>query len=265
MSGKSNFHTHSTWCDGRNTVEEMILGALAQGYSSLGFSSHAVFPADPWSWPLTAAKAAGYADEVRGLARKYAGRIRILCGVEADYIANAASPDRRVYAAIRPDYIIGSVHAVVAPDGAWVDVDNTPELLVRGVQEHFGGDFRAFVCAYFAQQRDMAATCDFDIIGHPDLVRKFNSILGCFDEQDAWYVAELERTAAAFAAAGKWTEVNTGGIARGWMDDAYPSPNFRARLRAHGVPFVLSADAHSVADLGTPYPRFANAEEFVSL
>lgn len=246
-------------------MEEMILGALAQGYSTLGFSSHAVFPADSWPWPLTAAKAAGYAAEVRALAAKYADRLRVLCGVEADYIKNAASPDRAVYAAIRPDYIIGSVHAVVAPDGAWVDVDNTPEILVRGVNAHFGGDFKAFVCAYFAQQREMVATCDFDIIGHPDLVRKFNNVLGYFDEKADWYVAELVRTADAFAASGKRTEVNTGGIARGWMTDAYPSPAFRSLLRARGVPFVLSADAHSVADLKVPYPRFADAEEFVSL
>lgn len=265
MNGRSNFHTHSNWCDGKNTVEEMILGALAQGYSTLGFSSHAVFPADPWEWPLTQEKGLRYAAEVRALAARYSDRIRVLCGVEADYIQGAASPDRTVYAALKPDYVIGSVHAVVAPDGTWVDVDNTPELLVRGVNEHFAGDFRAFVSAYFAQQRAMAASCDFDVIGHPDLVRKFNRVLCCFDETADWYRTELERTADAFAASGKLTEVNTGGIARGWIDDAYPSAEFRALLRARGVRFILSADAHSVDDLAVPYPRFEHIEEYVTL
>ena len=265
MNGKSNFHTHSTWCDGKNTVEEMVRGALDQGFTTLGFSSHAMFPADPWNWPVTAAKAAGYADDVRACAARHAGRLRVLCGIEADFVQGACTPDRAAYAALKPDYVIGSVHTVVAPDGAWVDVDNTPELLVRGVKEHFGGDSAAFVRAYFAQERAMIAACDFDIVGHPDLVRKFNRVLGYLDETADWYRAELEETAAALAASGKLTEVNTGGIARGWIDDAYPSPAFRALLRARGVRFVLSADAHSVADLAVPYPRFEHAEEFVTL
>ena len=59
-------------------------------------------------------------------------------------------------------------------------------------------------------------------------------------------------------------EVNTGGIARGWMDDAYPSPFFRALLRARGVRFVLSSDAHSREGLDCAFDRFASAEDFVS-
>lgn len=265
MVGKCNFHTHTTWCDGRNSVEEMILGALARGYTALGFSSHAAFPADPWPWPLTAAKAPHYVAEVRRLAAAYAGRIRVLCGVEADYVRGAARPDRSVYTALGLDYVIGSVHTVIAPDGAWVDVDNTPEILVRGVNAHFGGDFGAFVRAYFAQEREMVATCDFDVVGHPDLVRKFNRVLGCFDEGAGWYADELARTAEVIAAAGRLTEVNTGGIARGWIDDAYPSRAFRDLLRARGVRFLLSADAHSVADLDVPYPRFEREEEYATL
>lgn len=265
MGGKSNFHTHTTWCDGRNTVEEMVRGALARGYSALGFSSHAVFPADPWTWPLTAAKGPAYVADVRRCAAAHADRIRVLCGVEADYIPHAARPDRAVYAALGPDYVIGAVHTVVAPDGAWVDVDNTPELLVRGVNAHFGGDFGAFVRAYFAQEREMVATCDFDIVAHPDLVRKFNRVLGYLDERAGWYMDELARTAEAIAAAGRLAEVNTGGIARGWIGDAYPSPAFRDLLRARGVRFLLSADAHSVADLDVPYPRFERAEEYATL
>ena len=110
----------------------------------------------------------------------------------------------------------------------------------------------------------MAAGCDFDVIGHPDLVRKFNGRLKSFDETAPWYEEELEKTAAAFAASGRLVEVNTGAIARGWMDDAYPSAAFRARLRAHGVKFILSADAHSVAALDCAFDRFADAESFVT-
>lgn len=42
------------------------------------------------------------------------GRIQVFCGVEADYVPGGATPDRAAYAAIAPDYIIGSVHFDVA-------------------------------------------------------------------------------------------------------------------------------------------------------
>ena len=58
-------------------------------------------------------------------------------------------------------------------------------------------------------------------------------------------------------------EVNTGGISRGWIDDAYPSPAFRALLRERGVQFILSSDAHSAAAFDCAFDRFAAAEAFV--
>lgn len=259
---KRNFHTHSTWCDGKASPEEMIRGAIARGFDTLGFSSHAMLPADPYDWTLTTATLPQYAAEIRALAEKYADRIRILLGVEADFVKGACSADRSVYAAIRPDYVIGSVHIVVAPDGAWVEVDNTPEILSAGIRDHFGGSAEAFVRAYFAQQREMAASCAFDVIGHPDLCRKFNGRLASFDEGADWYREELERTAEAFAASGKLVEVNTGAISRGWMDDAYPSAAFRDLLRARGVRFILSSDAHTVEGLDCAFDRFGGAEAY---
>ncbi|MGN0853489.1 MAG: histidinol-phosphatase [Kiritimatiellia bacterium] len=259
---KTNFHTHTTWCDGKNTPEEMVHAALEKGFSVLGFSSHARLP-DIVKGNLTPASAVAYAGEIRDLSARYAGRIRILCGIEADYIPGDTAPERARYAHLNLDYLIGSVHSVVAPDGCHVSVDDRPELLTAGIRDHFGGDARAFLRAYFAQNRDMVAQCDFNVVGHPDLVRKFNGVLRYFDESAPWYRDELEKTADAIAASGKIVEVNTGAISRGWMDDAYPSREFRALLRARGVRFLLSSDAHAAAALDCAFDRFAPEERFV--
>ena len=257
----ANYHTHTTWCDGRNAPREMADAALAKGFDALGFSSHAMLPQDDVGWVLTPEKAPRYAAEIRTLAEEYAPRLRILCGVEADYVPGGAEPSRTAYAAVSPDYIIGSVHFVRAPDGALVPVDHAPKLLADGIRDHFGGDAAAFVKAYFAAVRASLAF-DFDVVGHPDLVRKFNVKHPYFDEAAAWYLAETERTADAIAASGKLVEVNTGAIARGWLDDAYPSPAFRALLRARGARFVLSSDAHAADAVDCAFDRFANEEAY---
>ena len=179
---KANYHTHTTWCDRKDSPEVVVLAAIKKGFGTIGFSSHAMLPEDNTSSVLTPEKAPRYAGEIRALAKKYDGRIRVLCGVEADYVSGGATPDRRVYAAISPDYIIGSVHFIVAHDGARVCVDGSPASLDDGIHRHFGGDAEAYLHAYFAQEREMLLSCDFDIVGHLDLVRKFNARHPYFDE-----------------------------------------------------------------------------------
>ncbi len=260
---KANYHTHTTWCDGKDTPEAVILAAIGKGFDAIGFSSHAMLPEDGTAWLLTPEKAVRYAAEIRALAEKYADRIRVLCGVEADYVPGGATPDRQAYAAIAPDYIIGSVHFVLAPDGARASVDESQQSLAEGIRAHFGGDAQKYVRAYFAQVREMLEKFDFDIAGHLDLVRKFNTRHPYFDESAPWYLEELDLTADAVAKSGKTVEVNTGAISRGWLDDAYPSVAFRDRLRARGAKFILSADAHSADAIDCAFDRFGGCEAFI--
>lgn len=260
---KTNYHTHSTWCDGTATVADMAQAAADRGFGELGFSSHARFPDERGTFEVPPAKWADYKADVLAAAARHAPRMRVYCGVEADYIPGLARPDRAVYATAAPDYVIGSVHWVPAADGAIVPVDSSPESFAAGLRDHFGGDGPAFVREYFRLQRDMLATCRFDLLGHPDLVRKFNAKHPWFDETAPWYLGELEATADAVARAGVPVEVNTGAIARGWLDDAYPSRPFRDLLRARGVRFVLSSDAHSTAGIDCAFDRFGACEDFV--
>lgn len=242
---KANFHTHSTFCDGRDTPEELVRAALAKGFAALGFSSHSEMLKDP----------PAYRAAIRALAARFRGRIRVFCGIEADW---PCPLDLTPY-----DYVIGSVHSVPTPSGTRLAVDHTPGILAAGLRDSFGGDGAALVRAYFSAVRAMLAAGRFDVVGHPDLVRKFNARHPFFDEGAAWYRDELERTADAIAACGKPVEVNTGAIARGWLDDAYPSPAFRRLLRERGVRFVLSSDAHSAEALDCAFDRFATAEAFM--
>lgn len=261
MKRKTNYHTHTVWCDGADSVEDVVIAAIEKGFDDIGFSSHMAFP-QAQSWELEPSRAPEYAAQIRSLAARYADRINVLCGGEADYIKGVTTPEKRRYAALGLDYLIGSVHTLVAPDGAHVSVDHSVKILSEGIALHFGGDARAFVKAYFEAQREMLRY-DFDILAHADLVRKFNVKAPYFDETASWYIEELERTADAIASSGKIVEVNTGAISRGWLDDAYPSPLFREMLRGRSVKFILSSDAHSAGAIDCAFDRFADAERYV--
>ena len=259
---KTNFHTHTVWCDGSDTAETMVLSAIDKGFAVIGFSSHMAFP-EACDWQLKPELAAQYIADIRALQEKYASRIKVFCGGEADYIQGSTTPEKGRYAAMGLDYLIGSLHTVVASDGGRVSVDSSPELLREGIDKCFGGDARSFICAYFEQQREMLKF-DFDILGHPDLVRKFNAKHPYFDETAPWYLSQLEESAEAIAKSGKIVEVNTGAISRGWLDDVYPSPAFRAMLREKGVKFVLSSDSHAADTIDCAFDRFGTAEDYLN-
>jgi len=243
---KTNYHTHTTFCDGSATARRMVEAAIEKGFDAIGFSSHSDIVED-----LGAYKA-----EIRSLAAEYAGRIAILCGVEAEYDTGFPRGDL--------DYVIGSTHYLRAPGGERLSFDHTPQILADGIRDLFGGDSAAFVRAYFAQEREMIERYDCDVIGHVDLVRKFNLKHPFFDETARWYREELVKTADAVAASGKIVEVNTGAIARGWQIDAYPSVEMRSLLRERGVKFILSSDAHAPETLDFAFDRFASAENYVT-
>ena len=43
---RQNLHTHSLYCDGKNSIREMIETAIAKKFDILGFSGHGWLPID---------------------------------------------------------------------------------------------------------------------------------------------------------------------------------------------------------------------------
>ncbi|MBP5227095.1 MAG: histidinol-phosphatase [Kiritimatiellae bacterium] len=245
----ADYHLHTIFCDGNDAPEAMVRAALEQGVRVLGFSAHACYP-EATDWHLPINRYADYCTEIRRLASVYGDRITVLCGFEVDYIPGVSIPSYSRYAAYRPDYLIGSVHYVSDDNpGNRFTVDGPVEELRDGLARVFRGDARRLVETYFEREREMVALGDFEIIGHPDLIRKRNGVLRFFDERADWYRAELVQTADAIARSGKIVEVNTGGMARRALDDTYPSDTFLALLLQRGVPVMINSDAHSAQTL----------------
>lgn len=254
---KTNYHTHTIYCDGNNTPEEMVKEAIEKGFDVLGFSSHSMYPF-AGSWHIPTKQFDDYINDVRKCAEKYKNKIAVLCGFEADYVPPITKPDYSAYKKLSPDFLIGSVHYIFTPTGR-LAVDYAAESLKAKITELYDDNPKKMVEDYFALEREMLKKSRFTIIGHADLVRKNNAKLNMFNESDLWYKNEIKRTADSIQKAGVIAEINTGAIARGTMDDVYPSEEFLRLLYERDVPVTISSDCHNKEMLDCAFDRAVQA------
>ena len=239
----SNFHTHTTWCDGRNTPEQMVQAAVKCGFKALGFSGHSYMECEPG---YCMSDADGYKSEIRSLARKYRGIIDIYCGVEQDMYC--------VHPAVGYDYVIGSLH-YVKKDGVLYSVDCGRDEVCRTVDNVFGGDWIPFAESYYSALCGVAECTGADIIGHFDLVTKYNEGGVLFDEQDPRYVRAWRAAADALLEYGVPFEINTGAISRGYRTVPYPSADILRYLALNGGRAVISSDCHDADSLDAGFDQ----------
>ena len=81
----SNYHSHSTFCDGRSSMEDFVKYAIAKGLKKYGFSSHAPLPFSTF-WNMNLDDLPEYQMEFYRLKEKYASKIELYIGLELDYI-----------------------------------------------------------------------------------------------------------------------------------------------------------------------------------
>ena len=234
MTLLSNIHTHTTYADGRDAPEEMIRAALRLGFHTLGFSEHGHADYDDCSMPL--ASEALYRAEITALRDKYAGQIDVLLGYEHDWLS-PPSPDEY-------DFTIESVHYVRA-GGEYLCVDDTRAILESAVRRHFGGDPYALCKAYFRTVAESCAGSAADVLGHMELVMKFNEARDLFDDGDPRYLGPALEAADCAAGSGMLVEINTGAISRGYRTRPYPGEAILRRLAERKARIIITSDCHN--------------------
>ena len=176
MSVRADFHVHTTFCDGAATPREMAEAARSAGLTALGFSGHSFVEFDPASG-MSAETAGRYRVEIHALRKEYAEALPIFSGIEKDVYGEA---DTAPY-----DYVIGSGHYVPLPGGGFSPVDVSPETTISAIREHFSGDAFRYAAAYYEGLAVRLLTEPrVDIVGHFDLIAKFNECGRLFDERN---------------------------------------------------------------------------------
>ena len=247
---KNSVHCHSSFCDGKNTLEEMAEAAWKQGLQMIGFSGHSHTPCD-LSYCMSLEGTGQYRASIAGLKRRYQGRLDILCGLEWDLFSDT---DPGMF-----DYFIGCTHYIRGPrTGRYYPVDWRKEDFRACMEQEFSGDGFAMAEHYFSQVVGLSKKRP-DILGHFDLIKKLNGNGEFFDENDPRYRrAALTALEKVFLNC-RLLEINTGAVSRGYRNDFYPADFLLERWRELGGDVIITADAHSVDTLTAYYDEAAEA------
>lgn len=242
---KTNFHTHTTFCDGKNTAEEMVIAAINKGFTHLGFSAHSYTAYDE-SCGLSLSKMEDYKKEIYRLKEKYKDKIKIYYGIEFDYFSKIDTSDF--------EYVIASVHGIEKNDKIYI-VDESRESLIKNVNEAWNGDYMAFAEDYF----ETVSKQKGDIIGHIDLLTKFNENDIVFSTKDKRYLNAAKKAVEKLAQSGAIFEINTGAIQRGYRTTPYPSEDILKMIKNAGGKIMINSDCHNVEGIDC---NFEKAHEY---
>lgn len=235
----ADYHVHTTFSDGKNTPEEMVLAAIEKGMTAIGFSDHSYTAFDE-SYCMKKEDAPRYRECIAKLKEKYKGQIKILCGIEQDFYSDMPTQDY--------DYVIGSVHYLRLRD-EYVPVDVSPDILRDAANRYFGGNMAALAAEYYRTVSRVVQRTNADIIGHFDLITKFNEDGALFDENAASCTIARGTAADCLLETEKPFEINTGVVSRGYRALPYPAPDIREYIFSKGGKFILSSDSHSTETL----------------
>jgi histidinol-phosphatase (PHP family) len=236
----ADYHSHTPLCrHAHGSPGAFVEAALAAGLSEFGISDHAPLLPEPFDdWRMLAIELPDYLQWIDDARSHAAGRIPVRAGLECDWIDGCEPWITRLAAHNQWDYLIGSVHYL----GDW-DFDN-PKWLGRWAQS----DVAAVWTHYWHTYARMAESGLFDILAHPDLVKKFGHVPP--GDLARYYQPAVD----AIAASGCAIELNTAGWHKPCAE-AYPAPQFLELACCAGIPLVISSDAHAPEETGREFAR----------
>jgi histidinol-phosphatase (PHP family) len=232
-----DYHVHTRLC-GHATGEpaDYVREAIERGLREIGFADHMPFlRMRDERLTMAPEELPRYVDSVREAGEAATGTA-VRLGIEMDYFPGQMDEIWEAASAFEFDYVLGSVHYI---DG-WGFNDS------RNLSTYKGRDPDAVYRRYFELFCEAASEGGFDVMAHPDLVKKHGITT-------ALPVDEMYREAAdTLVSAGVAVEVNTSGL-RKTAAEIYPTFPFLRACARRGVPVTLGSDAHRPDQVGMDF------------
>ncbi len=232
-----DYHIHTKLCGHAiGEPEDYVRAALERGLTEIGFADHMpllhirdkYLTMEPHELPH-------YVSLVEDL-RDSVDDIRIRLGIEMDYIPGQMDEIWAAAEGIDFDYVYGAVHYI---DG-WDFGDS------RHLSSYQGKDPDSAYSRYFELFCEAAREGGFDIMAHPDLVKK-HGITTILPVEDMY-----EAAATCLSESGVAIEINTSGLRKRALEP-YPSLPFLRVCARHGVPVTLGSDSHAPGQVGMDF------------
>jgi len=231
-----DYHLHTTLCGhASGELEEYVRAASRKGLKEIGFSDHIILHIDNRDYSMPLSHLPNYIDAIHNLQSRFT-EPRIKLGVEVDYSPDVVEEIDRTLNETRLDYVLGSVHTI----RGWVFDDE------RYIAKYRNEDIGNLWKEYFKLVREAASTGLFDIMAHPDVIKKFG-----YKPNNNPYQLYVE-TVDAFKEAGVCVEVNTSGL-RKPVHEVYPSPAFLDLCLKERLPITIGSDAHRPEEVGMDF------------
>ncbi|MEO0109094.1 MAG: histidinol-phosphatase HisJ family protein, partial [candidate division WOR-3 bacterium] len=213
--------------------------ALSRGLHEIGFSDHNPMP-DTFrdSWRMEPEELDQYLEMVEDTQARFARQLPVRLGIECDYRPGSEEYVRDTINQHPFDYVLGSVHYL----GDWCF--DSPDELAEWRRRDLWEAWRE----YFDLLTRAARSGLFDIMAHPDLVKKFSFI----PPQDC--APLFEPFLDAVRQNGLTLEISTAGL-RKPVGEIYPGRRLLEMAFARGIPISLGSDAHDPSEVGYEFER----------
>lgn len=242
----ANYHSHTTFSDGKEDPEAYIEAAIQQNMQAFGFSDHAPVPFET-NWTMKPERLEEYLNRVRQVKTQYQNQIEVYLGLEVDYIPGLIHPQMQQFESL--DYTIGSVHyADQLANGDHWPIDGSEAEFKQGVNEIFGGSVQKALERYFELTREMLSKACPTILGHIDRIKMNNRYTPFFTEYEPWYQKAVIETLECMSATNAILEVNTKSYYRKRTAEPNPGAWILQQANALNIPVHLASDSHHPKD-----------------
>ncbi len=182
-----------------------------------------------------------YIGDLERARKRFASMIKVKIGLEVDYYREKEmllGARSQSFTSLGVDYIIGVVHVL----DDWV-IDDP-----RHFDKYSELNLDEFYSRYFKEMEALIRSGLFDLVGHIDVIKRFNII------PEGGFEKYLEPCLDLISKKDLCLEINTSGLDRP-IKDTYPGLSLLKSLNEKGIQVTLGSDAHDPREVARYFKK----------